>query len=296
MAYSETINVTKVTQPTGVKMRKQKYLKNCLAIVSTAACSVAVAEATVDYQISDGGLGTFSGSIDGQAINNALAGGIKLTEVGTTVSGTPASYVTICTDVEGTLYLGQTYTYNTPTTFSSSQSTGIDPTWGADNGPGASHIDTATAASALQNAAYLFNHYGTSGGALTGSSGVSGSTDQLEALQLAVWVALYDTTASGAISLAGGRFSIVQTSVDSTVWNDVTAWLNNLDGNYGYAGDLFVPTTGAPDNQNADGQLPQELLYGATPVPEASTFLAGAALVLPLAVGIFRGVRRKQTV
>lgn len=283
-------------------MKRQKRTIQLLAVASTAACSMAVANATVSYQIANGGLGTFDGTLDGtEQFNNALAGGIEIKEVGTPVNGLPTTYVTLCTDLSGVLYLGQTYTYNAPVSFSSaSPSTGLDPTWGAVNTPAylSGHsVNTVNAGQAIQNAAYIFYNFGTAGGALTGTGGVSGSVDQLEALQLAVWAALYDTTAAGSVNLTGGRFTF--SGVDTTVLNDVNTYISGLDGNYNYTGDLFQPN---PTDQH--GHTPQELLYGVapsggpqgtTPVPEPSTIFAGALLVLPLAASVFRIVRRKQT-
>jgi len=283
----------------------RKHVLQALAVASTAACSVGVANATVSYQIGNGGLGTFNGSIDGgtpyaETFNNALAGGIQITEVGAPVSGLPGSYITVCTDLEGTLYLGQTYTYNAPTAFSaSSPSTGLDPTWGAVNTPGYlanNSVNTANAGQAIQNAAYIFYNFGGGGGTLSGSGGISGSVDQLEALQLAIWVALYDTTAGGSANLANGRFKF--SGVDAAVANDVAQYTAGLTGNYGYTGDLFQPN---PDNQYGD--VPQELLYnvvpGGTPlggpvVPESPTVIAGALLLVPLAASMFKVLRRKQ--
>lgn len=277
-----------------------------VAFMSVTACSLSVASASVNYQIGNGGLGVFSGSIDNTAINGGLAGGIQITEVGTPTGGTtgvPANYVTVCTDLEGTLYLGQTYTYNTPVAFNNPQLSGLDPTWGAVNTP--AYLSThggvaslANAAQAIQNAAYIFNNYGGNGGALAGGAGISGSIDQLEALQLAVWAALYDTTAGGAVT--GTRFTF--SGVDATVQNDVNSWLSGLDGNYGYDGFLFQPTAGAPDNANSDGQQPQELLFNVnqsnspqgSPIPEPSTIFAGALMLLPFAAGALRNRGKKK--
>jgi hypothetical protein len=291
-------------------MRKQNGKRQLAALVTTAACSLGVAHATVNYQIGNGGLGTFSGSIDGTSINGGLAGGINMTEQGGPVNGVPTSYVSVCTDLEGTLYLGQTYTYNTPVTPFGSQVTGLQPTWGAVNTPSylsGNSVNTANAGQAIQNAAYIFYNYGTAGSTLTGNGGISGTTDQLEALQLAVWAALYDTTTDGSVSLTGGRFTLVKNSVDSTVWNDVMNWLglngSALTGNYNYNGYLFQPTSGAPNNRNADGQLPQELLYGVTPgspqggptpLPEPSTIVAGLFLLLPMAGSVWKIARSRR--
>ena len=289
------------------KMKTSKSRISIVALASVAAGSASIASATVNYQIGNGGLGIFSGSIDNTAINGGLAGGIRITEVGNPTGGTtgvPANYVTVCTDLEGTLYLGQTYTYNTPVAFNNPQLTGLDPTWGAVNTAAylSAHggvASLANAAQAIQNAAYIFNNYGANGGALTGSAGVSGSIDQLEALQLAVWAALYDTSTSGAVT--GTRFEF--SGVDATVQNDVNSWLTGLDGNYGYDGFLFQPAAGAPNNANSDGQQPQELLFnvnessspqGDPSIPEPSTIFAGALMLLPLAAGALRNRWKKS--
>jgi hypothetical protein len=279
-------------------MKKQKNTIRNMAFAATAVCSVAAAHASVDYQIGNGGLGTFRGSIDGTSISG-LAGGIKLTEQGSPVSGAPTVYTSVCTDIEGVLYLGQTYAYNTPTTFAAaSPSTGLDPTWGALNTPTdvkSGGINQANAAQAIQNAAYIFYHYGTGGGTLTGTTGISGTTDQLEALQLAIWAALYDTTTSGSVNLTGGRFTF--SGVSSTIVNDVNNYLLGLTGDYNFSGYLVQP------DSTQYGKVPQEWLYGINPqssfaapvpVPEPSTIIAGALLVLPLAASTMRILRRRQ--
>jgi hypothetical protein len=283
-----------------MKMKRNKM--QMAAVASAVVCSMAAANATVSYQIGNGGLGTFNGSIDGtETFNNALAGGIKLTEQGTPASGLPTTYISVCTDLEGVLYLGQTYTYNAPTSFGSSvPSTGMDPTWGAVNSPSyLTHnaINTANAAQALQNAAYIFYNYGTAGGVLTGNTGLSGSVDQLEALQLAVWMALYDTTADGTVS--GTRFTF--SGVNSTVATDVANYIKGLTGTSTYNGDLFQPN---PTSQY--GHTPQELFYNITggsaqggdqpSVPEPSTIFAGAMVLIPLVASTVRIIRRKQSV
>jgi hypothetical protein len=191
----------------------------------------------------------------------------------------PVSYVTVCTDIEGTLYLGQSYQYATPITPFTGQA-GINPNWGTGiSGDG-------SAAKAIQNAAYLFYNYG----GLT-SSGISGSFEQKAALQLAVWEALYNTTASGSVT--GTRFSV--TGGDATAITDAGTLLSSLNGsgNYGLNGYLLYPTQGK--EVNADSEPPQELLIAA-PVPEAPTVIAGALLLLPFAASTFKILRRKRTV
>jgi hypothetical protein len=257
--------------------------------------------ASVEYTIGNGMLETFNLQITGPSgtifYNNALAGGISITQPATPAANgdMPLSYITVCTDIEGTLYLGQTYTYNTPVTPFSGQS-GLAPTWG-DN--------PADSAMAIQNAAYLFNTYYA---ALTGS-GIGGVyadqslATQRAALQLAVWAALYNTTASGAVN--GSRFAV--TSGDPSAISDAESWLSGLTGNYDLNGYLLTPTdlADAPNNGNADGEPPQELLIregdftpspfdSLEPVPEPPTMIAGALLLLPFGVSVLRILRRRR--
>jgi hypothetical protein len=230
-------------------------------------------------------LEAFNVKIDSTTINGALAGGILINQISETPGGPsmPASYVTVCTDIEGTLYLGQQYEYNTPVTPFSGQS-GVNPMWGDGSNDG-------SAAKAIQNAAHLFYAYGQ----LT-SAGIGGTTEQKAALQLAVWAALYNTTTSGSVT--GSRFSFAASGADANAINtDVNAWLSDLTGNYDLPGYLLFPSqlTGV----NADGQPPQELLIGVLPgmptaVPEAPTVITGALLLLPFAASTIRILRRKH--
>jgi hypothetical protein len=278
-------------------------LRTGLAII--ALSSVAQARAGfVNYQIVNpaGGanvgtsgysdLNTETVTMDGGAATSVFAGGIMISQnPGNNNSSLPSSYTTVCTDISGTVYLGQTYTYNAPTPFSASQ--GVDPTWGAVNTPTylAGHsVDGANAAQAIQNAAYIFYTFG----ALL-SSGLTGSATHMADVQLAVWEALYDTGANGQVTVSGGRF----TTSDTTAQGIINGWLAQLNssgkaGNFGYLGYLLFPTQGG--GVNADGQPPQELLLGSnvvTPVPEPSTLIAGAFVLVPFGISTLRFRRNK---
>src|ERR1039458_9863630 len=224
-------------------MSKSKRAVQTLAFALAVTGSVCAASASVTYQINNGGLGTFNIVIDGNSINGALAGGIQINKVSGDAS-MPSSYVTVCTDIEGTLYLGQSYEYVTPVTPFSGQS-GVNPQWGT----GAN-----SAAGAIQNAAHIFYTYGQ----LT-STGLGGNTEQMAALQLAVWEALYNTTASGSVT--GTRFTV--SGGDATAMAQASSWLSGLTGSYGLTGHLLYPTQ--LSGVNADGEPPQERLIG---VPE----------------------------
>ena len=254
-----------------------------MAVALAAACSMSVANASVTYMIGNGGLESFSGVIDGTGIS-ALAGGILITETAGGDATTPSSYITVCTDIGASLYLGQTYTYNAPATPFAGQS-GINPKWGTG-------INDGSAAAAIQNAAYLFNNYGQ----LT-SAGLGGSTEQKAALQLAIWSVLYNTVGVGQNEITGTRFTF--TSPDATAVTDANNLISALNalpnaGNFGYTSALLYPNPadGSQNPSPRDGKAPQELLIAS--VPEASTVIAGALLLLPFGAGTFKILRKKH--
>jgi hypothetical protein len=244
------------------------------------------AKATISYQVSDGGLETANVSMDGVAYNGILAGGIGITQVGG--SGGPSSYVTICTDFLGSLYLGNTYSYNSPISISSPGLTGIDPTWGANNaGKNSGNADMTTAVLAIKNAGELFQN---NLAILT-----SGTTDQKAALQLAIWTALYDTTSAGTVvDTTGARFLFDTTSSAGILAMD---WLNELinptSPSFVTPSVSLLTPNPMTSQGNPDGSLPQELLV-ATPVPEASTIVAGTLLFLPFALCGLKSLRKQQ--
>lgn len=266
----------------GPNIRDSIRAIRALAVVMALAVSLTTAKASVTYSIANGGLESFNVTIDSTAINGALAGGILLNQMSSTDPSMPSSYTTVCTDIGGTLYLGQNYTYDTPPTPFAGQ-TGVQPNWGDGS--------AASAAAAIQNAAYLFYTYGQ----LT-SAGIGGTPAEKAALQLAVWEALYNTTAFGDVT--GARFNV--SGGDSAAISQASTWISDLNaqanvGNFGYNGYLLYPDpVSGGVNANSDGKPPQELLIG-TPVPEAPTVIAGVLLLLPLATSAFKVLRRKRT-
>ncbi|HMD54297.1 MAG TPA: hypothetical protein VKJ65_07110, partial [Phycisphaerae bacterium] len=92
----------------------------------------------------------------------------------------------------------------------------------------------------------------------------------------------------------------------SAISSYVTADLLGLTGGYNNTGYLLQPDplSGSGDTQgNPDGQLPQELLMGSSalpgyssPVPEPSTVLAGALLLLPLGASAIRILRKSKSI
>jgi hypothetical protein len=222
-------------------------------------------------------------SIDGSTYQDALAGGIQLNQV----SGTGGSVIGVCTDVSGSLYLGYNYSFSAPTSMAGR--TGLDPGWGATTGN-----QSANAAAAILAASDIFHN--------DGSVLTTGTVDQRAGLQLAIWAALYNTVAGvNSISLDGSRFSVGlpatgttwsgswgQTYVgDATAISDALADLAGVNFNANYVGSILIPN---PTSQY--GATGQEIMTNVTPLPEASTYIAGSLLLLPIAASAVRSRRR----
>jgi len=231
--------------------------------------------AFVDYSAANsGGLSGFNVTWDGNIVST-VAGAIVMTKDSGDAS-MPNSFLTVCLDIGGTLLLGTSYGYSASTPFAGQS--GINPLWGSGNQGGLNN--SADAMAAIQAAANIF---------YTHSSVLSGGTStEKAALQLAVWEALYDTTAGGTTyGLDGGRFKINSGNADAI--NLASTWLSAVDPNALYAGYLLKPD---PSQQHeTDGQ---EVFFNVTPVPEASTVIAGALLLLPLAASTVRILRKPR--
>ena len=262
-----------------------------MTVALALVCSMAKVSAAVTYQIGNGGLETLNVVIDSFSKNGVLCGGISIQQEGVVNPTMPASYVTICTDIEGSLFLGQDYTYNSPATAFSGQS-GVNPKWGV--GPTGTLADQAASeAAAIQNAAYIFNTYGQ----LT-ATGLGGDANLKTAIQLAVWDVLYNTDDSGKVM--GTRFSY--SDENSIVQSDVENWISALNsnlkvGNFGYTGFLLYPdpatSTGTINPSFGNAEPPQELMIAA--VPESTTIIAGALLLLPLGASTLRILNKRRT-
>jgi hypothetical protein len=200
-----------------------------------------------------------------------LAGGIGLTANGSTGGAAPSTYVSVCTDFNASLYLGNYYTYNAPIATSvatdptKNHGYSPDPAWGQ---------DTAAAKNAIQNAATLFGTYSS---ALT-----SGNYDAAAGLQLAIWTALYDTTDTGTVNTgAGAKFLGLNNGSDAGAIAAMNGYLNALPGlTPDTTVEIFTPSPDDSTNGggNPDNNPPQGLLYA--PVPEASTVVTASLLLL----------------
>ena len=254
-------------------MNMQSKTFCALGLVLLGVGITSSARATISYEISNAGLEAVNVSFDGTAYNGVLAGGIG-------INSTSGNTVAICTDFLGSLYLGNTYTYNSAVSVYTPGLTGVAPVWGADSG-------ATTPTLALENAAQLFNN---NVAVLTGNN-----TAAKAGLQLAIWDALYNTTGQGTVT--GTRFSFgAGTAADAYA----SIYLSGLVDPSTLASDalssvgFLIPNPDtAANGQNPDGSVPQELLV-ATPVPEASTMIAGALLLLPFGLCSLKSLRKTR--
>jgi hypothetical protein len=247
-----------------------KYLVQALALGAVVACT-SQAFGTVEYQAGNGGLEAFHITWDSHQ-EYALAGGISLHKISGDAN-MPADYVSVCTDIGATIFLGNNYTFSGPAAFTGHS--GINPAWGAGVGD---------AVAAIQAAADIFytHHNVLNGGTLSDKA----------ALQLAVWEALYDSTAGGqALSLSGGRFSVDPAWGDLAAIATAASWAASVNTHATYSGFLLVPD---PDYQYS--AQAQELFINVTPVPEPATILAACLLLLPLGASTFRILRRSSKI
>lgn len=251
-----------------------------LTIISCFAANPARAGLTADvtYKVGVGATVTDATvTIDNAKISNFYLGELILTQSGDLGDGFMSPWSTICTDIGAKLTVGSTYTFHR-SRFDST-TIGLNPKWGAGTG-------TEHAAQAIQNAADIF--YDQSGAKEYAAGGRNYTrAEWWAALQLAVWEVLYDT--GDAFDLDAGRF-VVNSFGKSNIRALATSWLVTSDQRY--SGDILIPLDmGSGTSRTANDQV-QELLYTVTPVPEASTIIAGALLLLPFGASTLRFVVR----
>lgn len=252
-----------------MKKLKLSLCNSALGLAAVLWCGQANAAFT--YTLS-----SYSGSSHGLTLDgvdgNHIAAKLNMVEStsGSGVSGF-ASFSTVCLSLNGSL-TGGPHTYSQEVF---NGELGLNPAWGANNGPGNVGSDFANAYKAINNAAYLF---------ATLSPSV---TTDWGALQIAVWAALYNTDSSG--NLTGTRFSTVFGGVDDTE-NTAATYLTMLPsgGAGSYVGYMLKPSEGNPPSG-------QELIFNPTPVPEPTTMIAGALLLLPFGASTIRFLRKNRT-
>jgi hypothetical protein len=291
---NERDQITRVNHRQRATMEATIIRAAVLAIVAFGA--VGPAEATLTYY-NDASLtigvekdtivvGSGAVTIGSTSEGNFYLGEITLNG---TVRGQHAEFSSVCTDLKGIVYVGSTHTF-------SEQKydpllAGLNPNWGA---------SLSYAPQALQNAADIFFDHSSASSYVWNSTTYS-RAQWWAAMQLAVWEELYDT--GNGFSLDGGRFKATESAVTSDVFNLAKAWL--VPANQTYVGDILIPlkpgssdTGWVPDGLSGSNPGAQGMLYNVTPVPEASTLIAGAGALaltlLPLGARALRMPRRNR--
>jgi hypothetical protein len=117
------------------------------------------------------------------------------------------------------------------------------------------------------------------------------------ALQLAIWEVLYQpydsTKAHGGYDVTSGGYS----GFKVTSGNDAVLTLANsyLWGQYNTADYNLTTTFWNAVTQNGAVRCSQDLIGPTAPVPEPTTILAGALLLLPFGASTIRKMRRNRT-
>ena len=119
------------------------------------------------------------------------------------------------------------------------------------------------------------------------------ASEQAAALEFAVWNALYNSTAYGAI----GGSVYTHATLDLNEQNDYDIYNHSLLSKGPnipiYLGNVLEATGAAPLGNGQNGQ-DQEFFLLTTPVPEPTTLIAGALLLLPFGASTLRILRRKH--
>jgi hypothetical protein len=144
--------------------------------------------------------------------------------------------------------------------------------------------------SGIQNAQYFWRSFAP-------TIIASGNADQGARLELAMWKALFDSTDHG--TLGGTSFSVTTwaSAGAQTAYDTYLAALS-FDAVNGHQSDgnilrdaLYASSEGTQFMPGAG----QDLMFNTTPVPEPTTIVAGAMLLLPFGAGTLRILRKRRT-
>ena len=272
-------------------MRKSKYLLETMALgVAVLFGASVTANATIVLQYTDTGTYAQAGFQADSAsyINGNELIGIYHFNVNPAL---PSEFYSVCLDPAGLL----DRSWHVYTTLSFQQANpGIFPSaWKSGT------VGSVTEYWGIQNASYLWNTYGLNIVNNTGNTGHQ--NERAAALEFAIWSALYNSTAYGAMNTGTGVGVWHPNGLDSTIqdyFDTYVTGLNNTHGNIPlYTGDILRGT-----GYNESGQQQEFLALGTpvpfsalgTPVPEPTTMIAGALLLLPFGASTLRFVRKNR--
>jgi hypothetical protein len=267
-----------------VKMRKKKHLTRITVLAAVGMVASAInAGASIQMYLNGGG--EFSSSVgltapDGNilAVNGYDIGVYNFTvqTVDSTISGLTglkdgSTFNSVCLSPSGVVNFNTSYNFNYETF--SGASGGLNPSGYWSNPYG------------IQNAAYLWNHYG--GQSLTGDQGAG--------LALAMLEVLYNGGATyGSLdnSLTTFAPNFGTDNNAQTAYNADLKWFQDNaptgEAAYQQTYGLFVPVTGSPAGQEFIFLSPNSA------VPEPTTLISGALLLLPFGASTLRILRRNR--
>jgi hypothetical protein len=254
-----------------------KKIKLALAVGLTTALVLGAslsASASVDMTFTWGGT-LYQAGYTAQYINGSDAIGIY--KFNTTGAGISNPFYSVCLSPNGLLD-GATHTYDVLSFADAAP--GIYPSaWAQSGGANPQYWG-------INNAAYLWNKYGMA--VVTGNQNSAAA-----ALEFAIWTSLYNSTGYG-VAGAGPWFAPTG-QMDPTTLGYYTGFMAGLNTS-GITGPQFtgniLESTVAATGPNSGGS--QEFFMLGTPVPEPTTMIAGALLLLPFGASTLRVLRKNR--
>jgi len=254
-----------------------------LLVASLTAKAATTADLTIGDDTTFAEYG-FAGTLPGGSLQgNGLYGIYSFSTANASSTGIPGSFWSTCLSPAGEYangnYTELTYAQANP---------GINPNQWAG---GSQNFG-------ILNAQYLWREYGP--GIL--NSGTA-KADQGAGLAMAMYEALYDSTGYGVIGSPNANFKVSTWVGGSQSWYNtyIAGMLGTGEASAVQAnkadGYVLVPTADVTWN----GSTPtvtgggQEFILNFTPVPEPTTMIAGALLLLPFGASTLRFLRRNRT-
>jgi hypothetical protein len=263
-------------------MKDSKYFRQLVALASAVVpCATLSANAAITLTLQDAtsrAEAGFQAVVPGGTLNaNELIGIYKFTSSG--LSTDPTLWST-CLSPSGVLdwnphtYVSESFTAGSP---------GHNPAaWSTVGAPD----------SGIQNAQFLWRMF-------SPAVIASGNADQGAGLVMAMYEVLYDSTGYGTVAGGNGNFYITNWGGHSGAQSAYNTYLSavssisvpeNLASGNILRDSLYVSSGGTQSTPGAG----QDFIYNLTPVPEPTTLIAGALLLVPFGASTIRFVRKSR--